>query len=75
MAIVISSLVMLAFFGIIVFSERKRSKHSREFFRKSDEMIADLASRVEQRYKDKFGKDPTGQFPTLMEKPSKARQA
>ncbi len=75
MAIIFSSIAMLILFGVIVVAERKHTKRSKEFFRQSDEMIADLASRAEERYKAKFGKDPTGKIAILKDKGGKQKPA
>lgn len=75
MAIIVSSLLMLLVFLAIVLVERKCSARSKEFLRKSDVMIADLASSVEEKYREKFGKDPTGQFAVMRDKKHGAKPA
>jgi hypothetical protein len=69
--LIVSSLLMLFFFGIIVIAERKCSRRSKDFFKKSDAMISDLAQNAQEKYRARFGKDPTGKINTLTETPTK----
>lgn len=71
MTLFISSLLMLFFFGIIVIAERKCARRSKDFFKKSDAMIAGLAQNAQEKYRAKFGRDPTGKINTLVDAPSK----
>lgn len=75
MTLIVSSVIMLLIFGGILLVERKCSQRSKAFLKKSDEMIADLASSVEQKYRAKFGKDPTGKISTISDSPQKKRAA
>lgn len=75
MAIVISSIAMLLVFLGIILIERKCSARSKEFLKKSDEMIADLASSVEAKYREKYGRDPTGKIAVIRDMPNKKHGA
>ncbi len=65
MTIIISSVLMLVLFGGIVVVERRHARRSKEFIERSETMIADLAGRAEERYRAKYGRDPTGKIQTL----------
>ena len=65
MIIAISSIVLLIFFLVIVNIEKRYSEQANKTLKKTNKVLEDLESRVERKYRDKFGKDPTGKIPLL----------
>ena len=63
MTLVLSSLMLLIIFIGIAVVEHRGAKRNRDFFKKSDALIADLSSRVDDKYRQKYGKDPTREVP------------
>lgn len=63
LGIIVSSLVMLGLVVAIVRAEIISGKKARDFIAHNKEQIADLAQRTQQRYRARYGKDPTMEMP------------
>lgn len=69
MTIVISSVILLFIFLGILVVEKRYHQRTDSLIKRSDEMIDDLANTVQEKYREKYGKDPTVKIP-LMDKKS-----
>lgn len=65
MILIVSTLVMALLIAVAVIAERRHSRKSHATFHRYDEMLDGLSTRVRSRYVEKFGKDPTGNFPAI----------
>jgi len=63
MTLLLSSLMLLVIFVGIAIVEHRGAKRNKDFFKRSDAIVADLASRVDNKYRQKYGKDPTREMP------------
>lgn len=65
MTLIVSSILLLAFFVYIAITEKKCGDRSKDFFKRADETTAKLYADVSARYRMKYGKDPTLKLPAI----------
>lgn len=65
LTVVISILSMLVFFMAVFAIEWKSSKRSKAFASRTNQQISNLAQKVQERYRRRYGKNPTMELPIL----------
>jgi hypothetical protein len=68
MILAVSTLLMAVFIVVTIIVEYVQSKKSPVSVGHYDAVLDDLKKNVDARYVQKFGKDPTGSFPSIKDK-------
>lgn len=62
LTLALSTCVMLAVFVAVLIGEKRYAKRTKDFFARTNPQIDELAKRTQQKYRQRYGKDPTGSF-------------
>lgn len=73
MLLIASTVFIVVLMGGIALVEHKGAQRSKAFFKRTDAMIEDLTRKVNKKYRERYGKDPTGAHHLYTERDAKRK--